>query len=93
MKLIIAIVHNDYAARVVKRLTQKKYRITRLSSTGGFLKSGNTTLLAGVENDRVNDFIKNIEEECKECKSKRGDKMDAGKANIFVLDMAGHKKL
>ncbi len=42
----------------------KKYRTTKLSSTGGFLKAGNTTLLIGVEDEKVDEVIKIIEEEC-----------------------------
>ena len=45
MKLIIAIMEDDFTAKVIKSLTENEYRATRLSSTGGFFKSGNTTLI------------------------------------------------
>lgn len=47
MKLIYAIVRNDNEDDVVSQLTQHRYSVTRLSTTGGFLKKGNTTLMIG----------------------------------------------
>ena len=49
MKLIIAIIQDQYITKVIRALMENKIRTTRLSSTGGFLKSGNTTLLIGAE--------------------------------------------
>ena len=49
MKLILAIVNNDDAASVAAALTTKGFTITKLSTTGGFLQAGNTTLLIGAE--------------------------------------------
>ena len=51
MKLIYAIVRNDNEDDVVSQLTQHRYSVTRLSTTGGFLKKGNTTLMIGAEGD------------------------------------------
>ena len=53
MKLIYAIVRNDNEDDVVSQLTKHHYSITRLSTTGGFLKKGNTTLMIGAEDDKV----------------------------------------
>ena len=52
MKLVYAIVRNDNEDDVVSQLTQHHYSITRLSTTGGFLKKGNTTLMIGAEDER-----------------------------------------
>lgn len=49
MKLVIAIVQDDDAMDLIEELTDKNYRVTKLATTGGFLKSGNTTLMIGVE--------------------------------------------
>lgn len=49
MKLVIAIVQDEDSKEVVKALTEENYRVTRLSTTGGFLKSGNTTLMTGID--------------------------------------------
>ena len=55
MKLIIAIVNNDDSATVSAALTTAGHFITKLSTTGGFLQAGNTTLLIGAEDDKVDD--------------------------------------
>lgn len=49
MKLIFAIVQNDDSKRLVKALVQHNISVTRISTTGGFLHGGNTTLMIGVE--------------------------------------------
>ena len=53
MKLVYAIVRNDNEDDVVSLLNQNHYSVTRLSTTGGFLKKGNTTLMIGVEDEKV----------------------------------------
>ena len=53
MKLILAIVNNEDSAIVSSALTNEGYSITKLSTTGGFLMVGNTTLLIGADDDKV----------------------------------------
>jgi uncharacterized protein YaaQ len=53
MKLVLAIVNNDDSAMVSSALTNEGYFITKLSTTGGFLMVGNTTLLIGADDDKV----------------------------------------
>lgn len=65
MKLIVAIVQDQDVNALMDALTEKKYRVTKLSSTGGFLKSGNTTLLIGVEDDKVNEVKELVDHNCK----------------------------
>ena len=55
MKLIIAIVQDEDASRLVGQLMNDGFGVTKLATTGGFLRAGNTTLLAGVEDDRMQD--------------------------------------
>ena len=57
MKLVYAIVRNDNEDDVVSQLTQHHYSVTRLSTTGGFLKKGNTTFFVGTNDDKVEDCI------------------------------------
>ena len=52
-KLIIAIIRDDDNERVSAKLTAEDFRVTQIASTGGFLRSGRSTLLIGVEHDRV----------------------------------------
>lgn len=57
MKLILAIVNNDDAYYVNSALNDAGYYVTKISTTGGFLKSGNTTFLTGVEEDNVKNVL------------------------------------
>lgn len=63
MKLIYAIVRSDDDARVIDGLNLHGLVVTKLATTGGFLKSGNTTLMIGVEEDRVQEVINIIKDE------------------------------
>ena len=47
MKLIIAIVQDEDASRLVSSLMNEGFGVTKLATTGGFLRAGNTTLLVG----------------------------------------------
>ena len=52
----------------IDELTDNNFRVTKLATTGGFLKSGNTTLMIGVEKEVVKDVVKVIEDVCKKRK-------------------------
>jgi uncharacterized protein YaaQ len=65
MKLIFAIVHNEDGHKVTNALNKNSFGVTKLCSTGGFLRAGNTTLLVGVEDDQVDKVIELIEKESK----------------------------
>jgi uncharacterized protein YaaQ len=65
MKLIIAIVQDEDASRLVSSLMNEGYGVTKLATTGGFLRAGNTTLLVGVEDDRFDGAMGVIEKVCK----------------------------
>ncbi|MFA5576181.1 MAG: cyclic-di-AMP receptor [Tissierellaceae bacterium] len=108
MKLIICIVQDQDAGSLIDDLTEKDYRVTKLSSTGGFLKSGNTTLLMGVDDDRVEAAIAIIEDNCKTREittslltvAMPGDtympfplEVKVGGATVFVLDVEKHIKI
>ena len=53
MKLVLAIVNNDDSAKVTASLTGEGFIVTKLSTTGGFLMAGNTTLLIGAQENEV----------------------------------------
>ena len=65
MKLIIAIVQDEDASRLVSNLMSEGYSVTKLATTGGFLRAGNTTLLIGVDDDKFDGAMKVIERVCK----------------------------
>jgi uncharacterized protein YaaQ len=62
MKLIIAVVQDQDSNRLLKALTDHNFRVTKLASTGGFLKSGNTTFMLGVDDIRVDKALSLIKE-------------------------------
>lgn len=64
MKLIIAVVQDKDSQRLSQALVKANIQATKLATTGGFLKSGNTTFLIGVEDDRVDDVLEIIKENC-----------------------------
>ncbi len=64
MKMVIAIVQDKDSVKLLEELMTKGYRATKLSSSGGFLRSGNTTLLIGVDEEKVSDVIEIIKETC-----------------------------
>lgn len=59
-RLIIAILHDAAGEEVLKALLDAGFRVTRIASTGGFMRRGNTTLLIGVEKERVKAAIQLI---------------------------------
>jgi uncharacterized protein YaaQ len=107
MKLVLAIVNNDDSAAVASHLTKNGFYATKLATTGGFLKAGNTTFICGVEDERLEEVLEIIR-----AQSKRRTQMvptttfyDAGLyaaypvevtvggATIFVLDVAQFEKV
>ncbi len=65
MKLIIAIVQDEDTARLVSNLMNGGFSVTKLATTGGFLRAGNTTLLLGVDESKYQAALDIIEKVCK----------------------------
>jgi uncharacterized protein YaaQ len=68
MKIILAIVHNDDNVLVSSSLMKAGFQVTKIATTGGFLMSGNTTFITGVEDDQVDTAIAIIEKYSKKRK-------------------------
>ena len=88
MKLIIAIVNSDDSSSVQGALTEGGYFVTKLSTTGGFLKKGNTTFFVGTNDDKVED-----------CPTEMGEFFTpimvdvlVGGATVFVLNIDQFEK-
>lgn len=64
MKLIYAIIRDDNKDEVVSCLTKEGFSVTKISSSGGFLRRGNTTLMIGVADDKLQSCIGIIKKEC-----------------------------
>lgn len=106
MKLLIAVVEDDDAPKLIKALTENNYYSTKLASTGGFLLQGNTTLLIGVENDLVDPALEIIEKNCTRRKKILPHtpteiptainipiEIEVGGATVFVVDAKEFHKL
>ncbi|MDQ1910969.1 cyclic-di-AMP receptor [Paenibacillus sp. GD4] len=65
MKLVIAVVQDKDSNRLSNALIKEGFRATKLASTGGFLRAGNTTFMIGTENERVNEVLQVIKANCK----------------------------
>lgn len=57
MKLVIGIINNDDANDLLTEITKASFQATKLSTSGGFLKMGNVTVLVGVEDDKVDEVV------------------------------------
>ncbi|MBX3072013.1 MAG: cyclic-di-AMP receptor [Thermomicrobiales bacterium] len=94
-KLIIAVVQNDDADGVVDALLEADYRTTRLASTGGFLRRGNTTLLIGAFEDQI-DAVLNIIRQNARSGAQAGDDTPGltpqAAATVFVLDLEEYER-
>jgi len=109
MKLIMAIIHDEDAFHIMDQLSEKGFSVTKLASTGGFLRSGNTTLICGVNEERIPELVEIIERKCKsrrQITSVSSSHMNAneslvpypvevtvGGATIFVLNVEEFKKV
>lgn len=64
MKLIIAIIRDEECEKVLQSLLQEEFRVTRIASTGGFLRRGKTTLMIGIDDEKVERAIQIVGDSC-----------------------------
>lgn len=62
MKLIVAIIRDSDNDQVSQALIASGFRVTRIASTGGFLRRGSSTLMIGVEEEKVDEAINVLRE-------------------------------
>ena len=93
-KLIIAVIQNEAADAVVDALLEAEFRATRLASTGGFLRRGNTTLMIGADEDQVDLVLDLIRQQARSgvAPAETGDGAQAA-ATVFVLDLEEYQRL
>jgi uncharacterized protein YaaQ len=82
MKLMIAIVNDEDYDKVARQLTEEEYRVTIIASTGGLFHRGSTTLLIGLEEEKINRAVEIIREI-----STSTEGAGTHKAAIFVLNI------
>ena len=95
MKLIVAVVQNEDANDVVDGLLEAEFRTTRLASTGGFLRRGNTTIMIGVEDAQVAPVIEIIRRKVhsRAQGAESGATVQTAGATVFVLDLEEYERL
>ena len=64
LKLVVIISSDADAEKLTKKLVEQGYPATKISSTGGFLRRGNATILSGVESNEVDQIIAMVRLEC-----------------------------
>lgn len=64
IKLVLAIVQEKDAGRLIDTLTEEGVNATMLASTGGFLREGNATILIGVDDPQVAPVLRTIQRSC-----------------------------
>jgi len=95
-KLIIAVVQNEDADGVVDALLEAEFRATRLASTGGFLRRGNTTLMIGADEgdvDDVLDLIRRHARSAAQAEAPDAAQSEPAAATVFVLDLEEYQRL
>lgn len=107
MKLIITIVSNDDSSILQKELVKQRFFVTKLSSTGGFLKHGNTTFMIGAKDQDVDTIINIISEHSRTRKemiptsvardfgfsASKPTEVTVGGATLFIMDVEKIVKL
>lgn len=94
MKLIIAVVQNEDADNVIDALLESDFRATRLASTGGFLRRGNTTVMIGVQDHQVDQVLDLIRAEARErAQQEQAGQIQTAAATVFVLDLEDYQRL
>lgn len=68
MKMIITVIHDEDSHKLVEKLFNCGFSSTKLASTGGLLRTGNTTLFIGVEEEQVDEVIEIIKATCQTTK-------------------------
>lgn len=104
----MAVVQDKDSNRLSSALVKSNFKATKMASTGGFLRSGNTTFIIGTETPRVNQLLNVIRENCESREqmvapiSPMGGNADSyiphpvevevGGATVFVLSVEDFKQ-
>jgi uncharacterized protein YaaQ len=87
MKMIILILKDPLTDALTAQLTGAKYRVTRIASTGGFLRSGIATLLIGIQDAQVEPAIALIRAAVAATPS------DEPQATLFVVPVSRYEQV
>ena len=88
MKMIMVIVEDHFSDATSSALVKANFRVTRLASTGGFLREGATTLMVGVEDEQLDTALQLIREQIP-----LSDDIENIRATIFVLNIKDFRRV
>ncbi len=88
MKMIVAILRDEDSDNISNALVKADFRVTRIASTGGVFRRGSTTLMIGVADDKVDDAILVIRQNC-------APPVDPAikRATLFVMNIAQFEQI
>ena len=90
MKMILAILPNSLSEEVLSVLLDSNYRVTKFASTAGFFVGGTTTLMVGVDDDKVDTVLELIRKQIPA--SKPTDAAHA-RVTIYVLKVKEYTRV
>jgi uncharacterized protein YaaQ len=99
MKLVLAVVANNVAEALTDALLAAGFRTTRLASTGGFRREGNTTIMLGVEDEDVEPVLAILRSGVmaspgrKSAQPPVAEGQPSGRGAAFVFPLEGHVHL
>lgn len=88
MKLMIVVLADRDAEAVISALVEAEYRVTRVASSGGFFRSGNTTLFIGTDDDRIDRALELIRKNAAE-----PDDPSQRRATAFMINVSRFERL
>jgi len=88
MKLIIAILRDQDTETIVQALITGGYRVTRIASTGGFIKRGSSTIMVGVDERQIDRAFQVIRSNLSKIENQTGSR-----ATLFVLNVANFSQV
>ena len=88
MKMIIAIVEDTSTDKVSEALLNTGFRITQLATTCGFLRGGATTLMVGVDDEKVEDALQVIRDQIDPSTD-----IEDKKATLYVLNVKNFRRV
>lgn len=88
MKMIMAIMEDHFSDKASSALLQANFRVTRLASTGGFMREGSTTLMIGVDNEQLEAALELIREQIP-----LSEDPDKVQVTIYVLNVKDYRRV
>lgn len=109
MKLVIIVTQKEDSKKLEEALVENKYQLTKIDSSGGFLKKKNYTFLVGISDEKLNDLLELVKSICKKRKEvvttpdfgdslgetliTNGAKVQEGGATVFVTEVSKFMKV